>query len=121
MPRLTAGWKRRPALVGSEGAVELHAEAAVHVHLTAVVLPGHAEDDLPLRLAQPLDERLLPVVRVPLQHQGEGLQHLGDRLVELRLARVAMEDLLPEGLDLLLDVHPAAPDDGRIRRRKTGP
>jgi hypothetical protein len=39
------------ALVGAQRGVELHAEAAVDLHLALVVDPRHAEDDLPLGLA----------------------------------------------------------------------
>ena len=35
----------QPAFVRPEGAVELHAEAAAHLHLALVVLPGDAELD----------------------------------------------------------------------------
>src|SRR5690606_26143340 len=41
----------------AERRIELHTEAAIDVHLAAVVHPRHAEDDLPLRLADLLDQR----------------------------------------------------------------
>src|SRR5690606_29552833 len=41
------GVEPEPALVRSQGAAELHPETAVDLHLTRVVLPGHAEHDLP--------------------------------------------------------------------------
>src|SRR5690606_34172818 len=85
-------------------AVEPDPEAAVDVHLAAVVLPGHAEDDLPLRLADPLDDLVLGVLRVPAQHGPERLDHLADGLVELRLAGVALDDLFVDGVDPRLDV-----------------
>ena len=44
------------ALVRAERAVELHPEAAVDVDLAAIVGPDHAEDDLPLGLADALEE-----------------------------------------------------------------
>src|SRR5690606_34389597 len=43
------------ALVGAERRVELDAEAAVDLDLPVIVHPRHPEDDLPLRLADPLD------------------------------------------------------------------
>jgi len=40
--------KAQATLVGAEGRVELDTEATVDVRLAGVVLPRHAEDDLPL-------------------------------------------------------------------------
>ena len=56
MPRLTEGWKPQAALVGADGAVELHAEAAVDLDLALVVHPGHAEHDLALGLHDALQD-----------------------------------------------------------------
>jgi len=42
------------ALVGAEHRVELDTEAAVDLHVTGVVGPGHAEDDLALGFADAL-------------------------------------------------------------------
>ena len=42
------GVKAQATLVGAEGRVELDTEATVDVRLAGVVLPRHAEDDLPL-------------------------------------------------------------------------
>ena len=47
MHRLTRGMEPQAALVGADGAVELHAVAAVHLHLALIVHPGHAEKDRP--------------------------------------------------------------------------
>ena len=72
MPRYTEGWKRRPPLYGPRARVELDPEAAVDLHLAAVVLPRHAEDDLALRLADPLDDLRARRTRgCLLQHRAE--------------------------------------------------
>ena len=84
----------QPALVGAERGVELDAEAAVDAHIVVVVQPGHTEDDLALRLAETLDQAVVRVMRVLAQHDLQRIQHLGHRLVELRLARVALQKLL---------------------------
>src|SRR5690606_25447687 len=91
------------ALVRAQGAVELDPEPAVDVHLAGVVGPRDAEDDLPLRLGDPLDQLGLDELRTLGQHRAERLQDLAHRLVELFLARVAPQDLLVEGLDLLIE------------------
>ena len=80
------------ALVGADGAVELHAEAAVDLHFAPVVLPRHAEDDLPLGLADALDELLLRKLRVFCNHRHQGLEHFVHGLVELGLAGIAVDD-----------------------------
>ena len=78
MPEVDDGVEPQTALVGAERAVELHPETAVDVHLTAVVLPGHPEDDLPLRLAEALDDPGLCVVLTGGEHGRQALQYFID-------------------------------------------
>ena len=51
-------------LVRTERRVELHSKAAVDLDLATIVLPGDPEDDLPLRLAQALDDLVARQLRV---------------------------------------------------------
>ena len=83
------GVKPQPALVGPDGAVHLHPEAAVDVGLAVVVHPGHPEQDDALRFDQPLQDGVAAVLGVPLEHRLHGIEHLTDRLVELLFARIA--------------------------------
>src|SRR5690606_13305861 len=53
--KVDGGVEAEAALVRPGGGIDLDAEAAVDVDLAAVVLPGDAEDDLPLGLADPLE------------------------------------------------------------------
>jgi hypothetical protein len=69
--QIDRGMKAQPALVGPERAVELDAEAAVDLDLAPVVLPGHAEDDLTLRLADALDDLLIRELGMLDQHRAE--------------------------------------------------
>ena len=61
------------ALVGADGAVELHAEAAVHLDLAVVVDPRHAEHDDALGLDDALEQRGLLVLGMGLDDRLEGL------------------------------------------------
>jgi len=79
MPRYTEGVEAQAALVGAEGAVELHPHAPVDVDLAPIVLPRHPEDDLALRLADALDHLVLDELRVPGDHRPQRLQDLEDR------------------------------------------
>ena len=116
MPTFTEGWKRMPALVGAERGIELHAEAAVDPHLAAVVDPRHAEDDLPLGLADPLDQRVVGIVGMLGDDPAEALEHLADRLMEFRLAGVAAHDLGEDGLELFVDADQSVPQVRNERR-----
>ena len=87
------------ALVGSQSRVELDPEAALDVDLTRVIDPRDAEDDLALRLDEALEERSLGVGGVLGDDRLQGLQNLADRLVELGLAAVAVDDPLVDLLD----------------------
>src|SRR3712207_9091624 len=68
-------------LFRSQGTAELDAEAAVDVLLTLVVLPGHPEDDLPVRLAQPLYDLLLDELGVLFEGGAQRVHDLADGLV----------------------------------------
>ena len=104
-PEIDRRVEAQPALVRAECAVELHPEAAVDLHVAIVVLPGHAEDDLPLRLADALDDLVLGILGVLFEHRSESLQHLVDGLVEFVFARIAADDLLENGLDSCFGRH----------------
>ena len=93
-------------LVGAEDAVELHAKAAADLHLAPIVMPRHAEDELPLGLADALDDLVLGVLRVLREHRRERFDHFLDRLVKLRLAGVAADDLPVNAFDACCVRHP---------------
>jgi hypothetical protein len=106
-PQVHRGMEPQPTLVRAEHAGVLHPETAVDVGAPGVVHPRHAEDDLPLRLAQPLEHRRLGVLRVGVHHRSERGDHLVHGLVELRLTGVAAQDFLDDGDEQL--VHGRAP------------
>ena len=113
------GMEPQAALVGADGAVELHAVAAVDLHLALVVHPGHTEGDDPLGLHQPLDQAGFLVFGV-LFHQGlDALQHLDDRLQKLRLVGVALCQALIDPLQVFIRQHCICspfPDAGHTKR-----
>jgi hypothetical protein len=94
-----AGVEPQAALVRPECRVVLHAEAAVDLHAPGVIGPRHPEDDLPLGLADPLEDRRLGVLGALGEHPVERAEHLAHGLVELGLAGVAGEDLLVDAVD----------------------
>ena len=81
------------ALVGPDGAVVFDAETAVHVDLALVVGPRHAELDDALGFDHALENGLLLVNRVALDHDTQRLENLGDRLDELGLVCVLLFDV----------------------------
>lgn len=91
-------------LVGAQGRVELHAEAAVDVDLALVVLPGHPEDDLALGFADPLDNFALQVFGVLGDNRAEGFEHFGHCLMEFHFARIALENVLIDALKFLVNL-----------------
>ena len=78
------------ALVGPDGAVELNAEATVHMNLAGVVNPRNAEDDRALRLDHALQDGMLLVTRIGFDYRTKRLQNLGNCLNELRLIGVLL-------------------------------
>ena len=91
------GVEPQAALVGAERRVELHPEAAVDLDAAGVVRPRHAEDDLPLGLAEPLQDGAFKELRVPVVHRAEAFEDLGDRLVELAFAGIPRQHRVPDG------------------------
>ena len=82
------GVEAQAALVGADGAVELHPVTPVHVDAAGVIHPGHPELDAPLRLHQAVHDALPDKLRPGLHHGLQGLQHLVDGLQKLRLGGV---------------------------------
>jgi len=62
------------ALVRAEGAVELDAEAAIDLDTAGVVLPGNAEHDLAVWLADPFDDPRLGPVRGAFRGPARAIQ-----------------------------------------------
>src|SRR5690606_11326479 len=88
----------------AERRVELYAEAAVDLHLPFVVNPRNAEDDLPFRLADQLDHRILQIARKFGDNPTETLQNLSDSLLELLFACIAPHDFLQDRFELLINI-----------------
>ena len=80
------------ALVGADGAVKLHPEAAVDLIFPLVVHPGHPEGDDALGLHQTLQQLGVTVFGVLLHHAAQRAQDLGSGLKELRLVGVLFFD-----------------------------
>ena len=75
------------ALIRADGAGKLHAEGVVDLHLALIVHPRDAEENLPLRHGQSLEERLAAILLlVALDHRAQGIKHLADGLMKFRLA-----------------------------------
>ena len=87
-------------LVGADGAVELHAEAAVDLNLAVIVDPRHAEHDDAFGLDDALEEGCLLVFRMGLDDRLQGLQDLGDGLDELGLLGVLRLHLFDDVVDV---------------------
>src|SRR5690606_32318038 len=88
---------------GAQRRVVLDAEAAVDLHGALVVDPGDAEDDLALRRAEPHQDAVVLVLRVPGLDDLERFEDLADSLVELGFAGVATEDLVKGVLEVRVE------------------
>ena len=77
------------ALVGTNGAVELHAVATVHLHIALVVHPRYTEKDHPLGLHIALQQARLFIFGVLVNHRLQGGQNLRGRLDKLLFMGIA--------------------------------
>ena len=85
--------KTKSSLVRSDRTVELYAVSCVHMSLSVVVNPRHAELNLSLRLCQSLKKGLFAVLLlICLDHRAERLKYFFDSLMEFRLSRVLFHD-----------------------------
>ena len=99
------GMEAQAALVGADGAVELHAVAAVHLDLALIIDPGHTEADDALRLHQTLDQAGLLVLGVLFHHGLDALQHLTHSLQEFRLVGIALCQAVVHALQVFIRQH----------------
>ena len=97
------GVEAQAALVGAERGVELHAVAAVHLHLAGVIDPGDAEHDDALRLDQALEQAGLLVRRIGVNGRCDAREYLVGGLNELRLVGVASLELVDHPLRVTHD------------------
>src|SRR5690625_1652613 len=88
------GVETQPALVRAERGVVLNAKSPIDLDVAGIIDPGDAEDDLALRLAQPHQDRVGSVLGVLALKDLQGLEHLLDGLMEFRLPRVPVQDLV---------------------------
>jgi hypothetical protein len=102
---IDGGMEPEAALVWANRAVELKPESPVDVDITLIILPRHAEHNLSFRLDQSLKNLSLNILRMFLKHRAQTIQHLFDRLKELRLTGVTFQDLLINVLGYLVSSH----------------
>ena len=88
--QVDAGMEPQTALVGADGAVELHPVAPVHLHLALIVHPGDAEKNDPLRLHEPLQQTGLFVLGMLVKHGGNAFQDFRGRLQKFAFVGVAL-------------------------------
>lgn len=93
------------ALVRTDRAVELDAEAAVDLNLALVIHPRHAELDDALRLDDLLEHAGGDVLRMLLNNRLKGLEDFHHCLMELRLTRVALLDGFKKACKILVLKH----------------
>jgi len=102
--QIDARMKSHAAFVGADSAVELHAPRAIHLHVAAIVLPHDTEGDHPIGFGHPLEDLRVAVPPVVEYERHHRLGDFADRLMELRLIRIAPNDLLHEPLDFRVQV-----------------
>ena len=88
------------ALVGADCGVELNAEAAVYANLALVVNPRNTELKHALRLNDALHDAVLLKLRASLYDRLQAFENFVNRLLKLRLVRVALFDSFVNALQI---------------------
>ncbi len=84
--------KTQAALERANGVVELDAEAAVDLHISLIVHPGHPEDHGSFRFDNPLVNIGLHKFRVLFYGRLQRFHDFFDRLMKFRLVRIGLFD-----------------------------
>ena len=84
--------KTQPAFVRAEGAIHLHAKAAVHLDLSFVVDPRDAKLNHSLWFDETLQNFGVPDLLAAVDDWPDRLQHLSDRLKKLRFVWVTFSN-----------------------------
>jgi len=80
----------------------LHSKAAVDLDLTFIVDPGDAEYNLPLGLAEPLNQCIISVIGMFRNHAAKAFQHFAYGLMELFLASISAQNFGEDRLKFLV-------------------
>lgn len=92
-------------LAGTDGRAELHPIATVHPHAAAVVNPRDPEDDLPLRLRQPLKDPRPLKPRIGIHYRLQRGKNLENRLQEFLFTGIPSFDLPVYPVNILVLKH----------------
>ena len=84
------GVKSDTALVRTDRRIELDTETSVHLNLAIVVHPRNAEDDLSLRLDDPVENACVDKILSLFSNGLKGLKNLCYSLNELGLAGISL-------------------------------
>ena len=87
------------ALVGADGAVHLHTETAVDLHVSIIVQPRNAENDHTFRLRDAFKDLLIDQIRTVNDIVGQRGRHNSNCLMELGFPGVLGLDGGHETLD----------------------
>jgi hypothetical protein len=87
-------------LVRPERAVHLHAEAAIHLDVAAIVLPGHPEHDHALGFRDSLEDAGPRQLRAARDDKIDAFEEFFDGLVEIRFGRVLGSDQVKDVADV---------------------
>ena len=94
------GMKAKTALVRSKTAIELHAEAAVNLHLARIINPRNTEHNNALRLYNSLKQTCLLILGIRVDDRLQRRKNLGNSLNKLRLVCVLGLYLLDDGVNV---------------------
>ena len=97
------------ALVRADGGVELHAVAAVHMHLARVVHPGNTELNEAFRLHHTLQNALLFQFGMLFHISLQALQHLAHSLQKFGFARAAPAYFVIHARQIIVFKHNLSP------------
>jgi hypothetical protein len=74
------------------------------MYLALIILPGYPEDDLTLRLTDPLNNFALKIFRMLDHNRSKGFKNLQHGLMELDFAWIALEYVVVDTFDLFIQL-----------------
>ncbi len=102
------------ALIGTDGAVKLHAVASVYLYLTAIVYPRYAKLHKTFRLHQAFQKTGGFILRVLFHQRLQAFQNLPNSLQKFTFAAIAFFTLGIDALEIFICQHKDSPFRFRI-------
>lgn len=102
--QVDGGMESESALVGSDGAVELHSVTFVDVYFAVVVYPGNSEHDDSFGFDKSFEKTCFFISGIGIEHDSEAFENFGSRLMKFGLIGILLLQFLQHSVYIIHNV-----------------